>query len=84
MVTFSQALPSVTGLHMGKLIRNEIVNQNMSLSEFADRINCCRSNVYDLMARPSVDCAQLMKISLALNVNFFSLLEEEFNRKAGK
>jgi len=82
---------------IGELIENEVRKQQISITEFAEKICCKRNNVYDIFKRNSLDTGLLISISKVLNHNFaadiakdYSLAEtpseeteqEEYNRKA--
>lgn len=43
----------------------------MTVAEFARRIHCARPNVYSIFERYDIGVEQLVKISIALNHNFF-------------
>lgn len=55
---------------IGELIKRQIEEQHVCISDFAKRINCTRSNVYDILKRDSIDVKLLMDISMALNYDF--------------
>lgn len=57
--------------HIGQLIANELCRQGRSRAWLAKKINCERSNIYDIVKRESIDTQLLMKISIALNHDFF-------------
>ena len=61
---------------IGKLIEEEVRRQGWSITDFADKICCTRSNVYNIFDRNKMDVAQLELISKALNRNFFKELAE--------
>ena len=56
---------------IGKLIEDEVRKQGWVISDFADAICCCRTNVYDIFNRSKMDVAQLEMISRVLKHNFF-------------
>lgn len=61
---------------IGKLIEEEVRRQGWSITAFADKICCTRSNVYNIFDRNKMDVAQLELISKVLNRNFFKELAE--------
>ena len=82
---------------IGELIEYEVRKQQISITEFAEKICCKRNNVYDIFKRNTLDTGLLISISKVLNHNFaadiakdYSLAEtpseeteqEEYNRKA--
>lgn len=67
-------------LTLGELIEKEVRRQNISITDFADRICCQRGNVYDIFKRgDKIDAAQLTLISRVLKHNFFKDLAEDSN-----
>lgn len=61
---------------IGKLIENEVRKQGWIIKDFAERICCTRTNVYDIFNRSKMDVAQLAHISKILKHNFFKDLAE--------
>ncbi len=66
-------------IHIGKLIEEELRRQERSVSWFARKLYCERTNVYSIFKRESIDTALLQRISIILNRNFF----EEYLREVG-
>jgi len=66
-------------IHIGSVIKQKVKESSMSIKEFAERISCERSTVYDIYERKSIDTELLIRISEALNFDFFS--EIYFNKK---
>ena len=58
---------------IGKKIEEVLKDRNMSVTEFAKKINTNRNNVYDIFKRKSIDTELLQKISKILAYNFFEL-----------
>jgi hypothetical protein len=65
------------GIHLGKLIKEEVYRQQISVSAFARKINRSRNVVYDIFERESIDTALLNKIVLVLHVDFFALFSQQ-------
>jgi len=59
-------------IHIGNLIRVKLKRDRKSKVWLAGKIDCCRTNVYKILARPSIDTEQLQRISFALKKNFFA------------
>lgn len=57
-------------VHVGKMIRDEVLRQGRTVNWLAKEICCEKSNIYKLFNRSSIDLRQLMKISEILNHNF--------------
>ena len=60
------------GLHIGCLVKSVFDASGMTVSEFARRINCERTNVYKIFDRRTIDVELLVKISEILNHNFLA------------
>ena len=59
-------------IHIGKLIEEELRKQERTPSWLARKINCDRTNVYDIYKRKDIDTGLLKRISHALNHDFFA------------
>lgn len=57
-------------IHIGSIIKQKVLESPMTIKEFADRINCDRTTVYDLFKRKSIDVEKLIRISHVLDYNF--------------
>ncbi len=60
------------GLHIGRLVKSVFDASGMTVSEFARRINCERTNVYKIFDRRTIDVEMLVRISEILNHNFLT------------
>jgi len=58
-------------LHIGKIIETVMKSQGRSPSWLAAQICCNRDNIYKIFRRQHIDTELLLKISVALNVDFF-------------
>lgn len=58
-------------VHIGKLIEQELRKQERSVTWFANKLYCERTNVYSIFKRESIDTALLLRISDILHHNFF-------------
>lgn len=70
-------------VHIGQLIELELHRQERSVTWFANKLYCDRTNVYKIFKRGSIDSDLLLRISTILNHNFFFyyLQELENNKK---
>jgi transcriptional regulator with XRE-family HTH domain len=59
-------------IYIGNIIKQKLAESSMTVTEFADKINCDRTTVYDIFKRKSIDIEQLIKISQALNFDFIN------------
>lgn len=64
---------------IGTLIRSELLKQERSVTWFARKLSCDRSNVYRLFQKHSIDTALLQRISVILSHNFFNDLSENLS-----
>lgn len=61
---------------IGKLIEEEVRRQGWVIKDFANKIFCTRTNVYDIFNRSKMDVSQLEIISRVLKHNFFKDLAD--------
>ena len=64
---------------IGTLIRSELLKQERSVTWFARKLSCDRSNVYRLFQKHSIGTALLQRISVILSHNFFNDLSENLS-----
>ena len=57
-------------LHYGHEVRAKLEERGMTPTEFAKRIGCCRSNVYNIFNREAMDTGLLNRISDVLGFDF--------------
>ncbi len=67
---------------IGQLIKDEMKRQERSVSWMARKLDLDRSNVYRLFQRNSIDTDLLMRVSLALNVDYFAYFSQKLAKKA--
>lgn len=67
-------------VHIGALIKAKMKEEGLSAAWLARHLACDRTNIYKLFNRKSLDTDTLMKISLALHFNFFSLYTKVFKQ----
>lgn len=58
-------------IFIGKIIEEELRNQERSVVWFSRKLNCNRTNVYKIFNRTSIDTELLLKISNVLKRDFF-------------
>lgn len=58
-------------VHIGQLIELELHRQERSVTWFANKLYCDRTNVYKIFKRGSIDSDLLLRISTILNHNSF-------------
>jgi len=57
-------------LYIGEIIKQKFNEKNISISQFAKKINCSRANVYNIFAAKSIDIDKLILISKVLDYPF--------------
>lgn len=67
-------------IHIGQLIKAELERQERSVTWFAKRLYCERTNVYSIFKRESIDTDLLLRISIVLRRNFFSYYDDELKK----
>lgn len=67
-------------IHIGSLIKEELERQERSVSWFARKLSCDRSNVYKIFKRSTIDTELLLRISQILNHNFFDIFQQQARR----
>lgn len=65
-------------IHIGHLIRQQLKADDRSVSWLAREIHCTRNHVYKIFNKPSLDGNLILKISVAMNFNFFQYYSAEF------
>lgn len=67
--------------HIGELIKQKFEKRGCTVSWFAQKLSCDRSNIYDIFKRESIDTKRLYKISETLEFNFFKVLSDDFENR---
>jgi plasmid maintenance system antidote protein VapI len=62
---------SIFNIHIGSIIKEKAAEKGFSEKRLAELIDCHPSNISHLFNRESINTEQLMKISIALEYNFF-------------
>lgn len=58
-------------IHIGRLIQEQLKTDQRSVSWLAKQIPFTRNHLYKIFRKSSVDCALLLRISQAMQFNFF-------------
>ena len=66
-------------IHIGQLIQAQLKADQRSASWLAREIGCSRNHVYKIFNRPSLDADLILRISIAMNFNFFQYYSAEVN-----
>ena len=64
-------------MHIGKIIRQKVKEQNKTSVWLAEQLSYSRTNVYKLYDKKSIDTDVLFRISAILDFDFFSLYSDE-------
>ena len=67
-------------VHIGKIIEEEFCRQGRSVSWFANKLCCDRTNVYNIFKRESIDPALWAKLSCTLGHHFFSSAPDDLKQ----
>ena len=70
--------------HIGQIIEKELHRQERSVTWFARRLYCDRTNVYNIFRRQSLDTELLLRISIILEYNFFQIYSDIYNNRTKK
>lgn len=67
---FQRIMAAQDELHIGRLIKEVFDASSMSITTFANRLNCERTNAYSIFKRRTMDLELLIRISEVLDHNF--------------
>ena len=67
---------------IGQLIKEELERQERTVTWFARKLSCDRSNIYRLFQKHSIDTALLRRISIILNRDFFAELSKNIQKES--
>lgn len=65
-------------MHIGHIIEQELQKRGCTKTWLAKQLYCHRTNVGNILKRQSIDTEQLLKISKAMEVNFFEYHIKEY------
>jgi DNA-binding phage protein len=65
-------------IHIGHLIQTQLKADKRSVGWLAREIGCTRNHVYKIFNRPSLDSDLILRISKAMNYNFFQYYTAAF------
>ena len=71
-------------IHIGQLIEAELTRQEHTISWFAKKLCCDRTNVYSIFKRQSIDTELLLRISTTLHYDFFALYSQTLRNDCEK
>lgn len=67
-------------IHIGHLIQAQMKADKRSISWLASQIPCTRNHVYKIFNKPTLDSNLILRISEAMQFNFFQYYTEEFKK----
>ncbi|MBO5272617.1 MAG: helix-turn-helix transcriptional regulator [Muribaculaceae bacterium] len=67
-------------LYIGRHIQATLRKNNMTVTRFAEKLNCTRPNVYKIFAKKNIDIELLWHISQVLKHDFFADLSYELRK----
>lgn len=67
---------SIMIINIGEEIREIVKRQGKSITWLAKQINCSRVNIYKIFERSSIDTNTLLRISDALDYDFFAIYSQ--------
>lgn len=65
-------------IHIGKIIHETLISQGRSVTWLAKQLNYTRENMYNIFKKSWIDTETLMKISLAMDFNFFRIYHDYY------
>ena len=73
-----------TYIHIGNEIHEELSRQHCSVQRLARQLGCNRTNIYNIFERESISTDLLLRISVALNKDFFALYSNQLAQELGQ
>lgn len=67
-----------SNIHIGHLIQAQLKADKRSVGWLSREIGCSRNHLYKVFRKPSLEGELLLRISLAMNFNFFQYYTAEF------
>ncbi|GHT11654.1 hypothetical protein AGMMS4956_05030 [Bacteroidia bacterium] len=68
-------------IHIGRAIHNKLKEQERTVTWFARKMNCDRTNVYKIFQKAHIDPPQLLQICIILHFDFFAYYSAFFHDK---
>lgn len=69
-------------IHIGNIIKEELENQERTVTWFAEKLYCDRTNAYKIFKKQSIDTDLLLRISQILHKDFFYFYSQHFRDKS--
>lgn len=74
-------LPQNEVIHIGQLIEQELHRREHTVTWFARKLYCDRTNVYKIFRKQSLDTELLLRISIILECDFFRYYTDTYVAK---
>ena len=58
-------------IHIGNIIKDKLEHKKISITQFAEDINCTRRNVYKIFNKSNIDTELLLRVNEAIGENLF-------------
>lgn len=68
-------------VHIGEIIHRELIKQERTPAWLARKINCERTNMYYIFRQSSINTELLVRISEALNIDFFKIYSDSLSKQ---
>lgn len=68
-------------IHIGELIKEKLNERGFTYAEFARKLNCDRTNVYNIVKSKSIDIERLIHISNILDFDFIKHYYYDINNE---
>lgn len=65
-------------IHIGQMVERELRRQGRTIPWLAAQLYCDRTNIYSIFKRASIDTTQLLRISVALQHDFFQYYADAY------
>ena len=69
---------------IGEKIKSVLKEQRRTAIWLADQLNCNRVNIYDIFLRSTIDTELLLRISIALEYDFFEFYSRILKERLGQ
>ena len=66
-------------MHIGQLIKQQMDKQGKTVSWLARELSYCRTNVYKIYEKKSIDTDLLLRISSLLRYDFFRIYSQKLD-----
>ncbi|MBO7055563.1 MAG: XRE family transcriptional regulator [Bacteroidales bacterium] len=73
---------TIEEIHIGKEIKRIVKEQGRQTQWLAEKLNYDRNNIYDIYKRRYIDTGVLLRLSNALEYDFFALYSQQINKHA--